>query len=357
MRIRFDTKKPVVLAIDDIDVNLHMIENVLGKGVQVIKRDSGRGGLDYMDGNHVDIVLLDYNMPGMSGVDVLDVMKRQEKTRNIPVIILTAETDIDIETEVFRRGAVDFIRKPFSPMVVRERVRRVLENEHFNKMMRQEVERQTRLAEERLATIERLFNATIMALVQTIDAKDPYTQGHSLRVAEYSRRIAELAGMDVEQQQEIYCMGLLHDIGKIGIPDAIINKPAKLTDEEIALIKSHTIIGANILGKIDHSPKLSFGARSHHEKWDGTGYPEGLKGEEIACEARLIAVADSYDAMTSRRSYRDIIEQSVVRREIEQGRGTQFDPQFADIMLQMIDEDVYYRMRADRFHGNGANLL
>ncbi len=353
MRIGFDKQKPVVLAIDDIDVNLHMIENVLGKRVQVIKRDSGRGGLDYLDGNHVDIVLLDYNMPGMGGVEVLDVMKRQEKTRNIPVIILTAETDIDIETEVFRRGAADFIRKPFSPMAVQERVRRVLENERFNKMMRREVERQTRLAEERLATIERLFNATVMALVKTIDAKDPYTQGHSLRVAEYSRRIAELAGMDMEQQQEIYCMGMLHDIGKIGIPDAIINKPAKLTDTEIVLIKSHTVIGANILSKIDHSPKLSFGARSHHEQWDGSGYPDKLKGEEIACEARIIAVADSYDAMTSRRSYRDILEQSIVRSEIERGRGTQFDPQFADIMLQMIDDDVYYHMRADRFRAKG----
>ena len=172
--------------------------------------------------------------------------------------------------------------------------------------------------------------------------------------------MARIAGVDLPKDKRIeigltYVYGIGRTSAKKILETTGIDPNTRvkdLTDEEIALIKSHTIIGANILGKIDHSPKLSFGARSHHEKWDGTGYPEGLKGEEIACEARLIAVSDSYDAMTSRRSYRDIIEQSVVRREIEQGRGTQFDPRFADIMLQMIDDDVYYRMRADRFQAN-----
>ncbi len=139
-------------------------------------------------------------------------------------------------------------------------------------------------------------------------------------------------------------MGLLHDVGKIGVPDEIINKPGKLTDEEFEAIKSHPVTGERILKKVKEMPKLSVGARWHHEKYDGTGYPDGLKGEEILEEARIIAVADAYDAMTSNRSYRGLLPQSKVREEIERGKGTQFDPVFADIMIQMIDEDKDYLM-------------
>ena len=139
-------------------------------------------------------------------------------------------------------------------------------------------------------------------------------------------------------------MGLLHDVGKIGVPDEIINKKGKLTDEEYAAIKVHPEIGDRILKKVKEMPKLSIGARWHHERYDGSGYPDGLKGDEILEEARIIAVADAYDAMTSHRSYRDILPQAVVREEIEKGKGTQFDPVFADIMLRMIDEDKDYMM-------------
>ena len=140
-------------------------------------------------------------------------------------------------------------------------------------------------------------------------------------------------------------MGLLHDVGKIGIPDAIINKPAKLTEEEFAIIKEHPKKGAQILEHIIDMPELSVGAKWHHERYDGRGYPDGLSGIAIPEEARIIAVADAYDAMSSRRSYRDIIAQEKVRSEIVNGKGTQFDPYFADIMLEMIDEDKEYLMR------------
>ncbi len=140
-------------------------------------------------------------------------------------------------------------------------------------------------------------------------------------------------------------MGLLHDVGKIGIPDSIINKPGKLTDEEYDVIKRHPVIGSQILKNINEMPKLSIGARWHHERYDGTGYPDGLAGEEIPEEARIIAVADSYDAMSSNRSYHGIFPQSKIREEIVFGSGTQFDPRFADIMLKMIDEDEKYTMR------------
>ena len=140
-------------------------------------------------------------------------------------------------------------------------------------------------------------------------------------------------------------MGLLHDIGKIGIPDRIINKDSKLTDEEFMAIRQHPAIGSDILKTIEQMPEIAVGARWHHERYDGRGYPDGLRGEMIPEPARIIGVADAYDAMTSKRSYRDVLPQEVVRGEIERGKGTQFDPYFADVMLQMIDEDIRYTMR------------
>lgn len=170
-------------------------------------------------------------------------------------------------------------------------------------------------------------------LAGTIDAKDKYTNGHSTRVAEYAREIARRAGKNKKEQEDVYYMGLLHDIGKIGIPDVIINKTSKLTDEEYEIIKSHPVIGGDILKNISELPEIGIGARWHRERYDGKGYPDGLRGEEIPEAARMIGVADAYDAMASKRSYRDVLPQEVVRSEIEKGKGSQFDPYFADVML------------------------
>ena len=191
---------------------------------------------------------------------------------------------------------------------------------------------------------ERMLHVTA-SLAEAIDAKDAYTKGHSGRVAEYSREIARRCGYDKKGQDEIYMMGLLHDVGKIGVPDVVINKAGRLTDEEFAKIKKHPFIGGRILKNIQEMPSLAKGARWHHERYDGRGYPDGLAGNEIPEESRIIAVADAYDAMSSSRSYRKAMSQESVRGEIEKGRGTQFDPRFADIMLDMIDEDKDYKMR------------
>ena len=340
-------KKPTVLAVDDDDVNLFMVNSILGPMARVVKKSSGIVALKYLSDHNVDLVLLDFNMPGMDGMEVLAEMRRREETKNVPVIFMTGEIDVELETEVFQAGAVDFVRKPFAPMVLKARTRRVLQNEYLKRNLRDEVAEQTQLAEERLAAHIRLFDQTILALVKTIDAKDKYTQGHSQRVAEYTRMIARRAGESPARLQELYSMGLLHDIGKIGVPSAIINKNSRLTDEEYDIIKSHTTLGAEILKPIVEFPKLSIGARNHHERWDGRGYPDGLAGEDIPKDARLIAVADAYDAMTSRRSYRGVMEQERVRNEIERGRGSQFDPYYAGIMLQLIDEDKEFKMRSD----------
>ena len=161
----------------------------------------------------------------------------------------------------------------------------------------------------------------------------------------YSTQIAREAGKTDEQCEKVYFAALLHDVGKIGVPDAIINKDGKLTDDEFAWIKLHPVFGNQILSSIQQSPYLSIGAHYHHERYDGRGYPEGLKGEDIPNIARIIAVADSYDAMTSKRSYRDPLPQQIVREELIKGMGTQFDPEYARIMLRLIDRDVEYRMR------------
>lgn len=190
-----------------------------------------------------------------------------------------------------------------------------------------------------------LNNMVMQAFAKTIDAKDKYTKGHSVRVARYSRELVRRMGGTIKEQDEIYQIALLHDMGKIRIPDNIINKPGRLTDEEFSMIKLHCVNGYHILKNINAFPDLAVGAKYHHERYDGTGYPSGLKGENIPRCARIIAVADSYDAMTSNRSYRYALPQKIVRDEMEKGKGSQFDPDIADVMLRMIDEDEDYHMR------------
>ncbi len=221
----------------------------------------------------------------------------------------------------------------------------------YNTILEEKVREQTDELRQKQETIEELFTQTVTALSEAVDAKDRYTSGHSKRVAEYSRIIAERMGRSKEEQDEIYRAGLLHDVGKIRIPVEIINKAGKLTDEEYNIIKIHPVTGYHILRGISGSSLIAMAAKYHHERYDGKGYPNGLAGDKIPEAARILGVADSYDAMTSNRSYRKALPQDVVRAEIEKGKGTQFDPVVADIMLQMIDEDKDYRMQqADNMH-------
>ena len=192
--------------------------------------------------------------------------------------------------------------------------------------------------------IKELSVEVMEALAHTIDAKDEYTKGHSIRVAKYSRMIAGQMGLSEEKCESVYYMGLLHDLGKIGVPNEIINKPGPLTDVEYDVIKGHPATGFDILAEIKSRPDLATGARWHHERYDGTGYPDHKKGEEIPLEARIIAVADTYDAMTSNRSYRSYLPQATVRAEIERCIGTQFDEEPARAMIALIDQDKEYKM-------------
>ena len=211
--------------------------------------------------------------------------------------------------------------------------------------LQQQVEERTKELKEEKNNSEKLLLELTQALATTIDAKDKYTSGHSRRVAEYSKMLAAALGKDEKTQQKIYLFALLHDIGKIGIPDWIINKQDKLTEEEYAEIKKHPQIGYEILKSISILPNLKNGVRWHHERIDGTGYPDGLKGSDIPEFARIISVADAYDAMTSNRSYRDSLPQEQVRSEIIKHIGSQFDKTIAEKMIEIIDTDKTFQLR------------
>ncbi len=336
-----------ILVVDDEMMNLMLAKKLLSTHYQVQCVSSGGEALTVLEQSVPNLILLDLHMPDMNGLSVLKRMQESDNQdiRNIPVIFLTADGDKETEAEIFKAGAMDYIQKPLVAQVAVERINRILELRYLQNSLQTEVEQKTKELEESSRKIKNLSMQIMYALTGAVDAKDQYTNGHSNRVARYSREIARRMGKSKKEIDNIFCAALLHDVGKIGVPDEIINKPSKLTDEEYEIMKSHPVIGANILRRISELPELSVGARWHHERYDGKGYPDGLKGEEIKEIARIIGVADAYDAMSSNRSYRDALPQDYIRREIEKGKGTQFDPEIADIMLQLIDEDTDYHMR------------
>lgn len=213
----------------------------------------------------------------------------------------------------------------------------------FTSMMFRAMAMQTQLAND-ASQYKKLSEQSLLAIIRAVEAKDLYTKGHSERVAKYSEMIARKMGYSDDDAKTLYIMALMHDVGKIGIPDAIINKPGALTDEEFKIVKSHPVIGADILKEVDAFEKISEIALNHHERVDGKGYPNGLTGNEISDEVAIVSVADAYDAMTSRRSYRDIMGQAEVRAEIKKGIGTQFKKQQAEAMLEIIDADKSYEL-------------
>ena len=332
-----------VVVVDDVKTNLISAGEILSEnGMDVTGITSGEKLLEYVKTNRPDIILLDVYMPEMDGFETLEKLREMEGGYDdIPVIFLTGSDSFKIESRGLKLGAMDFIKKPFDPDVLVLRVKNTVELVRLQKDLSAEVRKKSK-------ENEAMSLHVVQTLAEAIDAKDTYTNGHSTRVAQYSREIARRYGYSRKAQDEIYMMGLLHDVGKIGVPDEVINKTAKLSDEEFELIKEHPVIGYNILAKIKEMPRLQAGAHWHHERYDGTGYPDGLSEDDICEEARIIAVADAYDAMTSYRSYRDVLPQNVVADEIKKGRGKQFDPKFADIMLEMISEDVVYGLREKR---------
>ena len=328
---------PLVMVIDDDEMVCESASAMLGKIYRTETASCGAEALEKLAFMKPSLILLDINMEQMDGFETLSRIRQSHELSSVPVIFLTGDEGRDAEIRCLRAGASDFVRKPLASQVLIERVRRIIELDRLQHFLSSEVAAQTKRS-------AHLSKQIMLALAQAVDAKDHYTNGHSQRVAAYSAEIARRMGKSKQEQDEIYSMGLLHDVGKIGVSEAIINKTSRLDDDEYAQIKKHTEIGHGILKVITEIPGLATGARWHHERYDGRGYPDGLSGVNIPEEARIICIADCYDAMTSNRSYSTVRDQSAVRAEIIRCKGSQFDPVIADVMIAMIDDDPDYKM-------------
>lgn len=323
--------KKTILIVDDDRMNLVTAQKFLMGEYKVVGVNSGKQAFKYLMKFRPDLILLDIFMPEIGGFEVMKLLQENKDWCKIPVIFLTADRKTETESKCFQMGAHDFITKPFEPGIMLNRIRRAIELDGYRKDLQRRLEEKTREVE--LVTIQ-----AITTVANTIDAKDDYTKGHSIRVAYYSEALARKIGWSEEEVQNIHYIALLHDIGKIGVPDSVLNKPFKLTNVEFELIKNHTVMGAEILKDIKMFPHVSVGAKFHHERYDGRGYPSGLKGDEIPLVARVIGIVDSYDAMTSNRVYRKRLQDEMVKQELIRGKGTQFDPYLVDQFMELLEE-------------------
>ena len=331
-------KKHTILVVDDDRTNLQIVRDVLGDSFDLQLAISGEMALKFIGRRKPDLILMDLMMPGMDGKETMRRIREEPANRSIPFIFLTASQSPEEETECLNMGASDFITKPIVPSVLERRISRILELEDFHRDLQAKVEEKTRQYQE-------LALESIFAIVNIIEAKDEITEGHSVRVAGYSMALARAMGYDEQKVDEVYQTGLLHDVGKIGIPDLILKKEGKLTREEYGEIKEHTSIGGHILAAIETMGYLADGAKYNHEKYDGTGYPKGLKGEEIPEIGRIIAVADVFDALVSKRHYKEAMDIETAKQEIVRGAGTQFDPNIVQVFLKLLDDGTILRIR------------
>lgn len=329
-----------ILVVDDEIINLMMVKNILEPEYEVIEANSCEEALALLKDMTPTIILLDIHMPEIDGYETLIKIRNIERLKDIPIVFLTADDESRAEVRGFELGADDFVRKPFVSEVVKHRVAKCIENYKLHHNLKQEVERQAKKVESRTKELNTLSSEIIQTLTSAIDAKDIYTKGHSSRVAEYAVILAKSLGWDEYRIEKLYYTAILHDIGKIGVPDRVLNKDGKLTDEEFELIKSHTVLGADLLQGMSHLSDMYQVAKHHHERYDGKGYPDKLSITSIPEEARLVCIADSYDAMSSDRVYRKALKREVIREELVKGRGTQFDPHMLDVFLELFDNDM-----------------
>ena len=320
-----------ILVVDDTPTNLSFVESVLKDKYKLALAKSGERAIKYLEKTQVDLILLDIMMEGMDGFETFEYIRKLPMNQNTPVVFLTADINVENEIKGLNMGAVDFIRKPFVPEVMLNRIARVLQLEELMMDLEKKVEEKTK-------QIEQISFETIATIASMIEAKDSYTKGHSIRVSEYSARLAKKLGWEEEKIQNLKYIALLHDIGKVGIPDSVLNKPGNLTEIEYGIIKSHTTIGGDILREIETIPDVALGAKYHHERYDGKGYPEGLKGDEIPEVAKIICICDAYDAMSSRRVYREKLPVEVILKQFEEGKGTQFDAYYTDVFIELIKD-------------------
>jgi len=325
-----------VLIVDDEDAIRRLLHRKLSsEGFQCWEAGDAEQALSKLKNNTVDLVILDIKMPGKSGIELLPEIKASYP--DTAVIMGTATTDINIAIHCMKHGAYDYITKPFNMDEVIISIGRALEKRRLeleNKEYQQHLE--DKVAEQ-AKKIRSSFLSAITALAYALEAKDKYTSGHSLRVADFSVAIAKEMGLLQESIEKIKLAGLVHDIGKIGVRESVLNKPGRLTDEELKHIQKHPEIGERILTPIANHEEILQLIRNHHERYDGTGYPDALKDTEIPLFARILAVSDAYEAMTSERPYRKAMSDKAAYSEIERCAGTQFDPEVINAFFKIID--------------------
>ncbi|MGE4558158.1 MAG: two-component system response regulator [Desulfovibrionaceae bacterium] len=328
------TQRQTVLIVDDIPENIDVLSEILKDEYRLKVALNGEEALEIVNSAAPpDLVLLDVMMPRMDGYEACRRMKANTRTAGIPIIFITAQGDEEHETLGFEIGAVDYITKPVNPVIVKARVRTHLSLHNQSVALENLVKERTRdLYATRLEIVHRLGVAA--------EFKDGETGSHILRMSQYCRVLAQGIGLDDAMGELLLHAAPMHDVGKIGIPDSILSKPGKLDSREWEVMQTHTTIGGKIIG--DHKYDLMIVAKkialSHHERWDGTGYPEGLSGEEIPIEGRIAAIADVFDALTSKRCYKSAWSTDKAREFILSGRGTHFDPKLIDVFAAKQDE-------------------
>ncbi|MBS4098952.1 MAG: two-component system response regulator [Sulfuricella sp.] len=332
--------KQTILVVDDTPENIDLLCEVLGSEYRTRTAINGEKALKIaFSSAKPDLILLDIMMPGLSGYEVCRTLKENPDTRSIPVIFVTAMGEAQDEEKGLESGAVDYITKPISPPIVRARVKTHLALYD----QKRELEHMVRL---RTRDLEITRRQIIHRLGRASEFKDNETGNHILRMSFYSRLIGRAAGMSEESLDNLSCAAAMHDVGKIGIPDHIMLKRGELNEKEWEIIKKHPEIGAEIIGQ--HSDELLKTARivamTHHEKWDGSGYPLGLKGADIPLAGRIVAIADVFDALTSDRPYKQAWSVEDAVRQIEASGGTHFDPALIGPFKSVLPEIIKIKM-------------
>jgi len=327
------TPEQTILIVDDDRTIRDLVKKILAKeGYQVQSANNGADAVSQLRKSSFDVVITDLSMPIMSGEDLLTIIKSDFP--DTEVIVITTFPTINTAVNTLKLGAYDYIIKPFNFELMFSVIRRVFER----KKLFDELKNEKQMREKMLSLFENvqdLFLSTIKSLAEAIEAKDAYTLGHCERIREYSLLVGKKINLPADEMRDLEYAALLHDVGKIAIPEAILNKQGELSDRESEIIKTHTLKGVNILNHIRQLKGALVGIKYHHERYDGKGYPDKLKGTEIPLIARIITVTDSYDAMTSDRTYRRSLPLKTAKEILVKEKNKQFDGEIVDVFLEV----------------------